>query len=341
MFREGRTAAKDADEAADWFRLAAEQGHAGAQFQLGGLYDAGEGVRQNGTEAVRWYLRAAEQGLTEAQFTLDLMYAQGRRPPKDRAIAVRWHQRAAEQGHADAQFRLGTLQLKSSDGTQAAKAADWYRAAAEQGHADAQYNLGDMHAYGYGVPRDEAEAIRWYRLAADQGNAGAQVSLGFMFAMEMLDAPRGDGRPISADRYWRGPSPQSDVRFRRGVINRYRLEAEQGHAAAQFYVGGIYRRGQGVLRDETEAARWFRLSAEQGYGDAQFALGDMHHRGRGVRQDGVEAHMWLSLAAQSFQDPEDRERSVEARDAVARQMTPDQIAAAQRRARRWMPRPAT
>jgi TPR repeat protein len=198
-----------------------------------------------------------------------------------------------------------------------------------------------MHAYGYGVARDDTEAIRWYRLAADQGNAGAQVSLGFMFGMQMLDAPRDDGRPGAAARYWRGPGPQGDARFRRGVMNRYRLEAEQGHPAAQFYVGGIYRRGRGVLRDETEAARWFRLSAEQGYGDAQFALGDMHHTGRGVRQDGVEAHMWLSLAAQSFQDTEDRDRSVKARDAVARQMTLEQIAAAQRRAPRWTPRPAT
>jgi hypothetical protein len=32
---------------------------------------------------------------------------------------------------------------------------------------------------------------------------------------------------------------------------------------------------------------------------------------------------------------------VKARDAVARQMTPEQIAASQRRARRWTPRPAT
>jgi hypothetical protein len=198
-----------------------------------------------------------------------------------------------------------------------------------------------MHAYGYGVARDDTEAIRWYRLAADQGNAGAQVSLGFMVAMQMLDGPRDDGRPGASTRHWRGPDPQGDTRFRRGVMNRYRLEAEQGHAAAQFYVGGIYRRGQGVLRDTTEAARWFRLSAEQGYGDAQFALGDMHHTGRGVRQDGVEAHMWLSLAARSFQDAEDRDRSVKARDVVARRMTPDQIAAAQRRARRWIPRPAT
>ena len=119
------------------------------------------------------------------------------------------------------------------------------------------------------------------------------------------------------------------------TIAEQRALAAQGDAGAQFGVGYSYWVGQRGLHEDAEAGRWFRRAADQGHADAQFTLGDMHHTERGVRQDGVEAHTWFSLAAQSFQDPEDRERSAEARDAVARQMTPEQIAAAQRRARRW------
>ena len=59
----------------------------------------------------------------------------------------------------------------------------------------------------------------------------------------------------------------------------------------------------------------------------------MYDNGEGLSQDLVAAHMWLSLAA--TQDPDTS--GVEARDAVAAEMTSDQIAEAERRAREWKP----
>ena len=64
----------------------------------------------------------------------------------------------------------------------------------------------------------------------------------------------------------------------------------------------------------------------------------MYVNGQGVPQNYVEAHMWFNLAAAQLSG-EDREKYVEARDAVAGLMTPDQIAKAQRRAREWTPTP--
>ena len=54
-----RGVAQDHAEAAKWFRLAAEQGLAQAQFNLGVLYYGGEGVEQNRAEAAKWYRLAA------------------------------------------------------------------------------------------------------------------------------------------------------------------------------------------------------------------------------------------------------------------------------------------
>ena len=48
--------------AALWFRHAAEQGDAAAQFQLAAMYCIGAGVVRNLAEAVKWYRRSAEQG---------------------------------------------------------------------------------------------------------------------------------------------------------------------------------------------------------------------------------------------------------------------------------------
>ena len=47
MYLLGEYVPKDSAEAVKWFRLAAEQGDAQAQFQLGVMYDMGLGVPQN------------------------------------------------------------------------------------------------------------------------------------------------------------------------------------------------------------------------------------------------------------------------------------------------------
>ena len=39
--------------------------------------------------------------------------------------------------------------------------------------------------------------------------------------------------------------------------------AEQGDAVAQYNLGSMYRKGQGVLQDYKTARKWYRLSAEQ------------------------------------------------------------------------------
>ena len=46
-----------------FYRLAAEQGYADAQYNLGVMYANGHGVSQDYAEAAKWYRLAAEQGM--------------------------------------------------------------------------------------------------------------------------------------------------------------------------------------------------------------------------------------------------------------------------------------
>ena len=73
---------RDYAEAARWFRKAAEQGDASAQFNIGVAYDLGKGVPQNYADALRWYLKAAGQGHARAQFNVGVMYENGKERPK-------------------------------------------------------------------------------------------------------------------------------------------------------------------------------------------------------------------------------------------------------------------
>jgi len=90
----------------------------------------------------------------------------------------------------------------------------------------------------------------------------------------------------------------------------------------------MYRKGRGVTQDYETAAKWYRLAAEKGHTKSQYNLGSMYANGQGVIQDYVHAHMWWNIAASSG----DKD-AVKKRDIIAKRMTPDQIADAQKLAR--------
>ena len=93
--RGGEGIPQDDAEAVRWYRLAAEQGHASAQYNLGLMYDNGEGIPQDDAEAVRWYRLAAEQGSASAQNNLGVMYSNGEGVPQDNVEAHMWLNLAA------------------------------------------------------------------------------------------------------------------------------------------------------------------------------------------------------------------------------------------------------
>jgi TPR repeat protein len=104
--------------------------------------------------------------------------------------------------------------------------------------------------------------------------------------------------------------------------------AAQGDSWAQGNLGQQYRKGEGVVQDYAEAVKWYKLAAAQGSFLGQIHLGFMYDRGEGVAQDYVRAHMWLNLAATSGGG-----WAMESRDNVAKKMTSEQIGEAQKMAR--------
>ena len=116
------------------------------------------------------------------------------------------------------------------------------------------------------------------------------------------------------------------------AVKWFRAAAKQGHAGGQNDLGVMYDNGLVVLQDYAEAVKWYRMASEQGYAKAQFFLGFMYLSGQGVPQDYVQAHLWFNIAA-----AHGNKIAREARDIIADKMTPAQIAEAQRLAREWKP----
>jgi TPR repeat protein len=120
------------------------------------------------------------------------------------------------------------------------------------------------------------------------------------------------------------------------AVRWYRKATDQGNADAEGNLGVMYDEGQGVPQDYAEAVRWCRKAADQGNAGAQSNLGRMYYYGRGVPPDYAEAYMWANLAA-SRAGGDDQKKFADARELVAKKMTAEQIAEAQRRAREWKP----
>ena len=136
-YNKGLAAAQAGDFATalkEWMPLA-EDGDSAAQYNLGVMYDNGDGVPQDYKEAVKWYTLAAEQGYAPAQTNLGFMYEDRQGVPQDYKEAIKW-----------------------------------YTLAAEKDVSKAQSNLGFMYGNGRGVLKDNVIAHMWYNIGAANGD---------------------------------------------------------------------------------------------------------------------------------------------------------------------------
>lgn len=101
--------------------------------------------------------------------------------------------------------------------------------------------------------------------------------------------------------------------------------AEKGYALAQYAIGDMYYRGDGVDKDLEEAAKWIRGAADSWLPGALYHLGFLNLRGEGLAQDPVEAYRLMRLA-----DTLGHRDAKTVLNRLEGSLDPDQLAAANR-----------
>ena len=114
-FALGHGVGKNPREAVEWYRKAAEQGHAKARARLGMCYVKGRGVKKNPAEALRLFKLAAEQGQPKAQLELGLAYRDGKGVPQDIVQAQAWLMLSANAGSRVATFMYKQLRAQMTE----------------------------------------------------------------------------------------------------------------------------------------------------------------------------------------------------------------------------------
>lgn len=260
-------------------------------------------------ESMKWYQKAAQLGDATAEGAIGFLYFIGGGIAMDWNEAAKWYRIAAEHGDAVSAQRLGIH--CSSDGSVAAPDSDeaikWFRQAAEQGDGLSAWML--TSHYKLNDTKDLDEAIKWCRKSVDSGMAEESDLEALVKSKAMEDEAK-----------------------RNFQLNKN--AAEQGDVKAKFWLGLSYSSGDGVNKDEAEAARWFQKAAEKGDASAQIMLGWSYSDGNGVPKDLVMAYMWFNLGAAVIANDKIKQEI----EKISKMMTKQQLADAQKMYSEWKPK---
>jgi len=198
------------------------------------------------------------------------------------------------QNDVEAQFRLAYYYLFGAFDESPQKRAEMQellRAAAERAHPDAVYWLGQL--YPEGAERDSL-LLR----AGDLGSLEAQRDLGALYAT-------GD---------WTGPHDPARA------AEWYRRAAARGHTDAQYNLGCMYLRGEGLPSNRMEGLRWLHCAADRGDEQSLGRLADIYRNGYyGVPSDLDEAERWDKQYRQTefYRHVSEKRRAAKAADPLA------------------------
>lgn len=159
---------------------AARAGHPTATYEMGYLYENGDGVPQNPVLSAQWYMKAAQMGQPAGEAAVGLLYETGNQVPDDWLEAAKWYMRSAQQGSAKGEFRLGrAYEYGIGVPVNLNEAATWYEKAAAQGNSQAAYfaqYIRNNHGMDGSAYSDEEQAIMapymtqpWYLHAPPTG----------------------------------------------------------------------------------------------------------------------------------------------------------------------------
>lgn len=180
----GRIALPDYETAFYWFNKAALQNNSDAQVNVGEMYLNGMGVTQNDIEGAKWIEKGALQRHKIGLYKYGLLLAEGRGLEQDLSKAILAFNLAAKAGLPQAKATLGRI-FESQEGVDMnpEMAYRWFRDGATNGHPNSLLQVGKMTAEGHGTSADVVIGHMWVSLAAE---AGAPGSNDYLIQLEKL-----------------------------------------------------------------------------------------------------------------------------------------------------------
>ncbi len=180
------------------------------------------------------------------------------------------------------------------------RAVKLFRRASDDGNLVADWYLGHMYRQGRGVPRDDAMAYSYYTRVADHYDPDEDDQNRLRITVDAM---------VRIADYQRTGAVNAGLQpDQAGAARSYlQIATAYGHPAAQFWLGVMSIRGEGVKRNPSQGLKWLMASARKRYAPAEAYLGELYWEGKIVRADRTRAVMWYILARQSARPEENPE----------------------------------
>ncbi|WP_028388068.1 tetratricopeptide repeat protein [Legionella fairfieldensis] len=270
-------------------------GDSAAQFELGQLYQYGVIVAKNSQQAAIYYQLAAAQQDIRAEYNLGILYLENQTNP-DYQQGMNWLTDAAFKGNAYAQYVLANIYDKGyTDATGAVviqpdnqRAMAMYYLASSNGYGPAEYRLADylvrQKQAGLSVmaKQNRANLIRrLYQGAVKQGVAEAQLPLAFYNAMDNDPEKQKDAFAVAKQQAKSGNGEAAlllGMMFERGIatpVNQvealYWYQQAPMNPVNAFILGTYYSQGTGLSKDVAKGRALLQQAA-----DADFSYADLN-----------------------------------------------------------------
>ena len=172
------------------------------------------------------------------------------------------------------------------------KAIKFFRRSSEDGNIVADWYLGHIYLEGRGVPRDNAMAFSYYSRVAESYDPDERDKNRLRI---MVDAQ------LRVADYYRVGIADAGIKSNYKVAARsyLRIASTYGHPGAQYSLGLMNIKGQGVKKNPQQGLKWLIAAARKRHPLSSAYLGDLYWDGKLVQKDRTRGLMWYILAQQS------------------------------------------
>ena len=229
----------------------------------------GEITRDNSKELIPLYIASANKGNIEDQFMLGEVYYLGSVVEPNCMEAIKWYELAAKHKNVPAQLRLGEIFNRGTFPNMTPTELQCY---ANAGSSEFMKTLKHDNTDKYEFKNNK-------------------------YILKKPSDTDSNSKLTAYENFQEGLKAQEDKRYNE-AFKFWETSANQGNAAAQYYIGRMYYYGNNVFtQDYKQAMKWYKLSAEQGLPEAQNSLGIMYDSGKGVAVNHKEALRFYTLSA--------------------------------------------
>jgi len=180
------------------------------------------------------------------------------------------------------------------------RALKLFRNSSDEGNIVADWYLGHMYSQGIGVPRNDAKAYSYYTRVAEHYDPDEDDPNRLKITVDAM-VRLADYQRRGAVNAGIQPDPRAAAQSYLKIATAY------GHPAAQYALGVMSIRGEGVKKNPGQGLKWLMAAARKRYAPAEAYLGELYWEGKIVKADRTRAVMWYILARQSARPEENPE----------------------------------